>query len=231
MNSRCTVWVLNGTTVETLHGAMTLLDEEERRQAAAYRDETAARSFVLRRSLTKSLLGDSLGVPPISVQITRRCAFCGHLSHGKPQLVGHELGFSVSWSGSWVAVAVAPQGQIGLDIEMLRGCEPSPDHWAAVHGSTAQPSETSEQAMLQIWTRKEAVLKCAGIGMAISLDAIAVTPPDAPPAVVSLPDGLGLPTDYHLYELRVDAAVVMSMAADRATDIELRNVPTSEFLL
>jgi len=221
MSNRCTIWLLDGTTVTDVHGPTALLDEEERRQEASYRDETARRSFVLRRSLAKNLLGASLGVPATAVQLTRQCAFCGHPSHGKPALLGRELTFSVSWSGPWVAIAIAPQGEIGLDIEMLRGCDPTPDQWAAVLGPSIRPADSSEQALLRTWTRKEAVLKCAGIGMAFSPDAVVVTQPDEPPAVVRIPERLGRPNGYRLYELGTEPTVVMSVAADRATDIDV----------
>ena len=86
-----------------------------------------------------------------------------HDDKGAPYLPDHpDLWVSISHCRTAVAVAVSPEGRVGIDVEcrrrigdglMERVC--TADEQAAVRAS-ADPT----MAFLQLWTRKEAVLKC-----------------------------------------------------------------------
>lgn len=90
-----------------------------------------------------------------------------HDSHGAPYLPAHpELHISLSHCRTAVAVAVHSQA-VGIDIESRRKINPSliervctPDEQAAIHRS-----DDPDMTFLQLWTRKEAVLKCRGTGI------------------------------------------------------------------
>lgn len=91
-----------------------------------------------------------------------------HDDKGAPYLPDHpELSVSISHCRTAVAVAVSPEGRVGIDVEcrrrvgedlMKRVC--TADELAAVQAS-ADPTMT----FLQLWTRKEAVLKMGGTGI------------------------------------------------------------------
>lgn len=91
-----------------------------------------------------------------------------HNEKGAPYLPAHpELSVSISHCRAAVAVAVSPEGRVGIDVEcrrrigdglMERVC--TPDEQAAVQAS---PDPT--MAFLRLWTRKEAVLKLRGTGI------------------------------------------------------------------
>lgn len=91
-----------------------------------------------------------------------------HDDKGSPYLPDHpELSVSISHCRMAVAVAVSPEGRVGIDVEcrrkigdglMERVC--SAEEQAAVHAA-ADPT----MAFLQLWTRKEAVLKMRGTGI------------------------------------------------------------------
>ena len=91
-----------------------------------------------------------------------------HNEKGAPYLPAHpELSVSIRHCRAAVAVAVSPEGRVGIDVEcrrrigdglMERVC--TPDEQAAVQAS---PDPT--MAFLRLWTRKEAVLKCRGTGI------------------------------------------------------------------
>lgn len=91
-----------------------------------------------------------------------------HDDKGAPYLPDHpELAVSISHCRTAVAVAVSPEGKVGIDVEcrrkigdglMNRVC--TADERAAVLAS-ADPT----MAFLQLWTRKEAVLKMRGTGI------------------------------------------------------------------
>lgn len=91
-----------------------------------------------------------------------------HRDSGAPYLAAHpELHVSISHCRTAVAVAVSEVGPVGIDIEsrrrigeglMERVC--TPEELAAIHHS-----DDPTMAFLQLWTRKEAVLKCRGTGI------------------------------------------------------------------
>lgn len=94
-----------------------------------------------------------------------------HLEHdekGAPYLPEHpEISVSISHCRKAVAVVVSSEGRVGIDVEcrrkigdglLERVC--TPDEQAAVCAA-----EDSTMAFLQLWTRKEAVLKMRGTGI------------------------------------------------------------------
>ena len=91
-----------------------------------------------------------------------------HDDKGAPYLPDHpELSVSISHCRTAVAVAVSPEGRVGIDVECRRkigdGLKErvcTPEEQAAV-GAAADPT----MAFLQLWTRKEAVLKLRGTGI------------------------------------------------------------------
>lgn len=90
-----------------------------------------------------------------------------HDTHGAPYLPAHpELHISLSHCRTAVAVAVSSHA-VGIDIESRRKIGPSlvtrvctPDEQ-----TTIDRSDDPTMAFLQLWTRKEAVLKCQGTGI------------------------------------------------------------------
>ncbi len=91
-----------------------------------------------------------------------------HDEKGAPYLPEHpELSVSISHCRKAVAVVVSSEGGVGIDVEcrrkigdglLERVC--TPDEQAAVCAA-----EDSTMAFLQLWTRKEAVLKMRGTGI------------------------------------------------------------------
>jgi 4'-phosphopantetheinyl transferase len=223
----CDVRYLDTTAAGDISAALRLLDNDERERALRYRDETAQRSFVFRRALTRSILGRLLDVDPLALAFTRECGFCGHPTHGKPRLlVSHSaLSFSASWSGPYVALALALTGEIGIDVELLRGRPPSADLVHAVLGGAHAAVEAtgkntlSERSLLQVWTRKEAVLKCAGLGLTDTAGGLEVTPAHERAAVIHLPPEMKAMAACHLYAVEFDAPLIGHLAADRPVDI------------
>ena len=83
--------------------------------------------------------------------------------HGKPFIAG-DWDFNLSHSGDIVACAISRQGRIGIDVERHRDVEPqrfkryfSKDEleWMA----------DDDKCFIELWTRKEAVIKASGIGL------------------------------------------------------------------
>ncbi|MGH3588289.1 MAG: 4'-phosphopantetheinyl transferase family protein, partial [Pseudonocardia sp.] len=93
--------------------------------------------------------------------------------HGKPVLPGGP-GFSLTHAADLVGVAVHPGGAVGLDVEQVRAL--SDLAAMAEHARSPQESVPDAQAFFTLWTRKEALLKAAGTGLASPMSAITLGP-------------------------------------------------------
>lgn len=124
------------------------------------------------RAAARLLLGRLLGFDPL----------VDHDGQGAPYLRDHpELSISLSHCRTAVAAAVSHDGPVGIDVESRRRisdglaervCSPEERH--AIDRS-ADPT----MAFLQLWTRKEAVLKCRGTGIQGFGSMVTALDPDA----------------------------------------------------
>lgn len=131
------------------------------------RDRYAVAHVALRR-----LLGAYLVIPPEEVALTRgACPLCAE-PHGRPEVAGNPLHFSLSHSGDLALLGFAAT-PVGVDTEQV----PAPKVVKELAGSL-HPRETAELAALpygdrpvafaRAWARKEAYLKGTGTGLAVS---------------------------------------------------------------
>ncbi|MGW3964509.1 4'-phosphopantetheinyl transferase family protein [Amycolatopsis sp. NPDC005003] len=147
---------------------VSLLDDAERARRARL---AAGDVFVTSRAVQRLWGGAVLGIPPREVEIDRTCTHCGDPAHGRPRLAGAPE-FSVSHTGRWLLLAVAEAGMIGADIEDPATAA-DPAGLAGVVLSASEHREFSAAApaeragrLLAAWTRKEAAMKLAGLGLA-----------------------------------------------------------------
>ncbi|MET9762292.1 4'-phosphopantetheinyl transferase superfamily protein [Streptomyces sp. NPDC006372] len=173
--------------VEELSGAVApladaLLDSGERARAAALRRAADRDGYRVAHVCLRLLLGAYLGVAPSDVPLVRRpCPVC-RAPHGRPDVPGVPLCFSVSRTAGLCLLAFADTA-VGTDIERL----PGPDLVAALT-PTLHPREAAElaacppdlrpAAFARVWTRKEAYLKGLGTGLGRDLrsDHLGATP-------------------------------------------------------
>lgn len=113
-------------------------------------------------SLRRAILGEFLGRPADSIEWKKT-------NHGKPYLPNSKLHWSVSHSGDYWALAVSEASPLGVDVERWHGLDrleriamrmflpEENEFWR----SFPQPVQ-KEQAILQLWTRKEAYIKAKG---------------------------------------------------------------------
>ncbi|MEV6301958.1 4'-phosphopantetheinyl transferase superfamily protein [Actinoplanes sp. NPDC051861] len=141
--------------------------------ARRFSHDGARRLWLASRALQRALGAHLLGVAPEDVVIERRCAHCGDDSHGKPSLPG--VDYSVSHSGSLVALAWTTSGRVGLDLEAgqrLGDAAGVAEHLAAEGEIPDLSPEQRQRAVLRLWARKEAVVKLTGHGMTVPLTGI-----------------------------------------------------------
>jgi phosphopantetheinyl transferase len=108
-------------------------------------------------SLLRTLLAERLDVPEKDLSLSRS-------PQGKPQLDEKALEFSLSFSGTLCAIAIAPRGHaIGIDIERQRPIASM--SLIAQHFLPTAMRTTDPDGFLVAWTVLEAGLKATGHGL------------------------------------------------------------------
>ncbi len=162
------------------------LAAEERERAARFRFPEHRDRFIAGRGLLRVLLAAYLDRPAAALRFEQG-------PHGKPALAGEEAGaglhFNLSHGGGRALYAVARR-EVGVDLECLdrtvscsaiaeRIC--TPREWEMFQ---ALPAERVQDAFFACWTRKEAIAKALGGGLASGLQNLEVCFLDG-----GLPDG------------------------------------------
>jgi 4'-phosphopantetheinyl transferase len=162
------VWVLGHAAVEGACAALGhALSPDERQRAAAYRQAPHRQRFIARRGMLRWLLGRYLGCEPASLVF-------GPGGFGKPVLhwpAAPRLGFSVSQAEGMALLAFARDCSVGVDVEQVAGGIDI----AGVAREVFSPAEMrlldaagpdAAAAFFSTWSRKEALLKAVGTGLA-----------------------------------------------------------------
>jgi len=148
-----------------------LLDTEEHERAARFRFEQDRERYILGHGLLRELLGRYLSADPVTIRMARG-------EFGKPYIAGHPLHFNLSDTKDAVLIAFSRHQEIGADVETMTR---TVDH-LAVSEHYFTPEEITDIAdaadgkrrFLELWTRKEAVLKASGVGIMDDLRALRV---------------------------------------------------------
>lgn len=170
--------------------AQTLSPDEQERAARFYfpRDRE---HFIAARATLRGILSCYLNIDPIDLR------FC-YGPQGKPSLVpeqgNNRLQFNLSHCRGLALIVIARDRPVGVDLEYI---DPSYS-WQEIARQFFTPQEQEmlhrlpapEQsaAFFQFWTRKEALLKAIGTGLAIPLDQVEVAlEAGQPPRSIWLP--------------------------------------------
>ena len=152
-------------------GLVAVLDGHERDRLGRFRRPADQARYLAAHALVRLVLADAVGRPAAALGFDRSCR-CG-AQHGKPVLPGGP-GFSLTHAGDLVGVAVHPGGEVGLDVERVRELGDLPGMLA--HVCSPQESAADADAFFTLWTRKEALLKAVGTGLATPMTAITLGP-------------------------------------------------------
>lgn len=171
-----------------------LLADEERAHAESISHADTRDQYVTARALLRVILARRVGAPPASLRIGVACLHCGSEVHGKPRLIsaGTPWTFSISHTSGRIAVAIGRERAVGIDVEAIHDAlDPQRTVLAAealTLGERAAydrlPAADRARAMAAWWSRKEAVLKATGDGLAVSPSRVLVSSPDRPPALL-----------------------------------------------
>ncbi len=217
--NEATLWVVDLAARRTDDS---LLSPEERARADRFVFEDDRSRYVTGRTALRTLLGRELGLAPGAVPL-------GASAHGRPLCAPLEgrLDFNLSNSGDVAVIALAPQENVGVDVETFRPVHDalglSRHYFSAVESRDLERLEPGERdrAFLTCWTRKEAVLKATGLGLSIA-PATVQTGIEATPATVHMAKGS---FELHTQPLQVhgDETAVVSLALPRkAAQIHVR---------
>jgi 4'-phosphopantetheinyl transferase len=219
----CEVWWAAPDLTRPAH--LDLLDPAERGRREALRRDADRDRFTVGAAVLRLVAGEYLGVPAAEVVVDRACGTCGR-PHGRPRIAGSDLHASVSHSGAWVAVAFSRAGPLGVDVEEI----------AEVDLAGLMPTVLAEDEIATVtgtadfftyWTRKEAVVKATGDGLAASLRRVRVTAPDAPPGLRSYP---GREVVAELVDLAPGTGYAAALAVLTDEPVEVREQSAAELL-
>jgi 4'-phosphopantetheinyl transferase len=152
-----------------------LLDAEELDRARRFRRESDRSRFATAHAALRTVLARCLRVEPTEVRYELG-------SHGKPRLAPRfePLRFNLSHSGKLGLCAAARGREIGVDLELVRELDDvssvADDHFSPAERRAlrALPPSERNQGFFRCWTRKEALVKALGEGLAYPLESFDV---------------------------------------------------------
>jgi 4'-phosphopantetheinyl transferase len=132
-------------------------------------------------------------------------------SHGKPALArapgDHRVTFNLAHSGGFALLGVSHDVELGVDVERASAF----DDMAAVMRTSFSTDERDDierldaadrvDAFYRCWTRKEAVLKALGWGLAMPLDSFRVDVSTERPSVLSMAGRPGADHEWQMIHL------------------------------
>ncbi len=138
-------------------------------RAARFHFERDRRRYLAARYALRQVLASTLSLEPGAIRLAED-------ANGKPCLAGaaaRACHFNLSHSGGLALIALSRAAPVGVDLELVGGKEPDEGllasclsaaertQWPAI-APAARP-----RAFLDLWTRKEAMLKAVGIGLRV----------------------------------------------------------------
>jgi len=188
------------------------LDEEERTRAQRFRFDADRERFELGHGWMRELLAHYSGTPPRDITLVRG-------RFGKPRLMKKDLCFNLSDTKDAVALAVCSTMELGLDLETL---DRSVDHEAvSAHYFTPEEritisrSDQPKRTFLELWTRKEAVLKASGVGIMDDLRSLRVDEPLNKLTIRHTEFMAMAAPEYHVRTWRMRSGHLISLATPR----------------
>ena len=144
---------------------------QEQQEAGRYVHIEDAARHLAGRALARRLLRAAFGQDS--------AAEFARSPYGKPFCPGIPADFSISHSGSMVWVALCRCASVGIDVERMRLLPDAAELTSQLHPQEQKdllslPPGELQAAFYRCWTRKEAVIKAAGMGLSMPLQSFSV---------------------------------------------------------
>lgn len=200
-----------------------LLSNAETHRAGQYASTRKAREFIITRGALRRVLAHALDQNPR--------AFCfEYEAQGRPYLadeIAHDgVNFSVSHSHDLALIALTRGRRVGIDIERVR---PEVDHESLSRRFFSSAEYQALQchhdgvrlrAFFAVWTRKEALVKATGTGIAGGLKAFDVSAdPSRPAELLAARWEDTDATDWLLTDIQADPDYLACVASDGETQV------------
>lgn len=192
------------------------LSEAERARASKLLSSAKSREFIMTRSSLKRILSQALNESAENIVIANEPG-------GKPYLDCSNrhprVRFSVSHSYDLALVALTLDHAIGVDVEKIREeidyTSLSRRFFSSAEFEAIQRCDPALRlrAFFATWTRKEALVKAHGKGIALGLQQFDVSvDPDKPPSVLATRWDSADSVDWHLHNIETDNNYMASLA-------------------
>jgi len=192
----------------------------------------AARLFLISRVLVKTVLADKLGISPHEVTLLLH-------PNGKPFVQGSKaVYFNLTHSADVIILAVTEEGEIGVDIEQVdREFE-----WMRVDSvldlseiEWIKENELTDpfsvfQRFFQIWTLKEAYIKCTGEGMSRHLKKLNFHVLPEPIQFLDLTHNAQKTEEYYFESYIYESNFIFSICLQQSHSLERFNLDCFQLL-
>jgi 4'-phosphopantetheinyl transferase len=138
-----------------------LLDQEELTRADRFRFDVDRERYIIGHGMLRMLLSRYTGMDPKAVKTLRG-------KYGKPYMEDRSVHFNLSDTKDAVLIAFAKE-EIGADLETMTRTvdhlQVAEHYFTPAEIAWIKSSDDSKRRFLELWTRKEAVLKASGVGI------------------------------------------------------------------
>lgn len=137
------------------------LDATEQQKLQKITVEGKRHAFVVCRFVAKQLIGEFFGLDPLALNFQ-------YTERGKPYMNAPDVEFNISHSGDFALIGVS-RHKIGVDIEKIKSNRNFKGLAEVVLSEDEKAwvfEKNTMQRFYQLWTLKEARLKCDGDGLA-----------------------------------------------------------------
>lgn len=174
-------------------GDLAYLSAGERARCLTFARPVDQRRFAAAHAGVRRILAGYLDAAAPLIRFGRvPCCRCGDTEHGPPRIdwPQTDITFSLSHAGDHWLLAVTRGRRVGVDVELASGADIAllarTCLSAAELGYLGAHHGTRRDAVFYTcWTRKEAVLKACGIGLAVPPSSVEVAPARSPRAQVT----------------------------------------------
>lgn len=192
-----------------------LLDQGEADRLARFRFEEDRQRFLLGHGLLREILGQALRTDPAAI-VFQRGRF------GKPFVANSTVRFNLSDTKDAVAVALTLDTDLGLDLEtMTRHVDHrsvSQHYFTPGEQDSIAAAVDGKRRFLELWTRKEAVLKASGVGIMDDLRSLRVDQVTND-LRIRHPEFVAMSgPEYHVHTWHVGDALLLSLATPHPVD-------------
>lgn len=153
---------IRGLTDEEYNKYFSLMSPEKQQRVNKFRFADDKKRTVAGEMLARKTIAEWCSVDETDVVFYKN-------EHGKPYLKDLPCYFNISHSGDFVVCAVS-ENEIGIDIEKIRPIDLKIAKRVFSEDETTYilSSKTPKENFFELWTKKEAILKCIGTGFSDS---------------------------------------------------------------